>query len=77
MADHKAMQQKLCHLISMASQVTPGAESHGIFWFAMFADDGEPAGPMIDVPTLYRGIASHPDLLAALVELSETPEGEG
>ena len=70
MTDHKAMQHKLVTLLTMASDVAPGDESTGIFW-CHGPETEPPFTTMIDVPTLYRAIASHPDLVAALVELSQ------
>lgn len=78
MTDHRAMQQKLTTLLTMASEVNPGEESSGIFWCHGPGDgenrDEPPFTTMIDVPTLYRSIAAHKDLMAALAELSKAAD---
>lgn len=78
MIDHNALQHKLSTLLTMASEVDPGTESNGLFWCHGPGLDPEcPGEPpfvtMICVPTLYRSIAAHPDLMAALIELSANP----
>lgn len=71
--DFSDMHQKLSTLLTMASEVQPGNESQGVFWCHGPGLDPEapnepPFATMIDVPTLFRAIASHPDLVDSFIQ---------